>query len=113
MFRYVDKNLAYGCAEMAALDRVGIGVGIGQPVPLDVYRESHHLLALGGSIGMRGSIKQETWGRRGEQHLKMRMDFLDVSAPYFAAGFSFVLWREAPRGQHGGGGSRRLSIARS
>ncbi|XP_011175565.2 polypyrimidine tract-binding protein 1 isoform X15 [Solenopsis invicta] len=78
MFRYVNKNLAFGCAEMAAFDRVGIGVGIGQPVPLDVYRESHHLLALGGSIGMRGSIKHETWGRRGEQHLKMRMDFLDV-----------------------------------
>ncbi|XP_011877553.1 PREDICTED: polypyrimidine tract-binding protein 1 isoform X4 [Vollenhovia emeryi] len=80
MFRFVNKNVAIGSAEMAALDRVGVGVGIGvvgQPVPLDVYRESHHLLALGGAIGMRGSIKHETWGRGGS-HLRMRMDFLDV-----------------------------------
>ncbi|KAG5327453.1 PTBP1 protein, partial [Pseudoatta argentina] len=48
-----------------------------KPVPLDVYRESHHLLALGGSVGMRGSIKHETWGRGGS-HLRMRMDFLGV-----------------------------------
>ncbi|KAG5335471.1 PTBP1 protein, partial [Acromyrmex heyeri] len=84
MFRFVNKNLAVGSAEMAAVDRVGVGVGVGvgigvvgQPVPLDVYRESHHLLALGGSVGMRGSIKHETWGRGGS-HLRMRMDFLDV-----------------------------------
>ncbi|KAG5316528.1 PTBP1 protein, partial [Acromyrmex insinuator] len=80
MFRFVNKNLAIGSAEMAAVDRIGVGVGIGvvgQPVPLDVYRESHHLLALGGSVGMRGSIKHETWGRGGS-HLRMRMDFLDV-----------------------------------
>lgn len=91
---------------MAAVDRVGVGVGIGlvgQPVPLDVYRESHHLLALGGSIGMRGSIKHETWGRTGS-HLRMRMDFLDVStllAPRLSVAASrcaprFVLSREAP-----------------
>lgn len=81
MFRFVNKNLAVGSAEMAAVGRVGVGVGIGvvgQPVPLDVYRESHHLLALGGAIGMRGSIKHETWGRDGP-HLRMRMDFLNVS----------------------------------
>ena len=87
MFRFVNKNLAVGSAEMAAMDRIGVGVGIGvvgQPVPLDVYRESHHLLALGGSVGMRGSIKHETWGREGS-HLRMRMDFLDVSiTPYLA-----------------------------
>ncbi|XP_025075389.1 uncharacterized protein LOC112552966 [Pogonomyrmex barbatus] len=81
MFRFVNKNLVVGSAEMAAVDRVGVGIGVvGQPVPLDVYRESHHLLALGGSVGMRGSIKHETWDRRGP-HLRMRMDFLDVSPP--------------------------------
>lgn len=89
MFRFVNKNLAVarGSAEMATVDRVGVGLGIGigvgvvgQPVPFDVYRESHHLLALGGAIGMRGSIKHETWDRRGS-HLRMRMNFLDVSTP--------------------------------
>ncbi|XP_071632721.1 polypyrimidine tract-binding protein 2 isoform X1 [Temnothorax longispinosus] len=77
MFRLVNKSL--GSADMTAVDRLGVGIGVvGQPpVPFDVYRESHHLLALGGSIGMRGSIKHETWARGGS-HLRMRMDFLDV-----------------------------------
>ncbi|KAL0126763.1 hypothetical protein PUN28_005258 [Cardiocondyla obscurior] len=61
---------------MAAVDRVGLGY-VGHPVPLDVYRESHHLLALNGAIGMRGSIKHETWARA-SSHLRMRMDYLDV-----------------------------------
>jgi len=76
MFRFVNKSLAVGSAEMATVD----GVVVGQPVPLDagVYRESHHLLALDGSMGMRGSVKHEAWGGRGS-HLRMRMDFLDVS----------------------------------
>ncbi|KAL0126764.1 hypothetical protein PUN28_005258 [Cardiocondyla obscurior] len=76
MLRFVNKNLAIGSAEMAAVDRVGLGY-VGHPVPLDVYRESHHLLALNGAIGMRGSIKHETWARA-SSHLRMRMDYLDV-----------------------------------
>ncbi|XP_072758300.1 polypyrimidine tract-binding protein 2 isoform X13 [Anoplolepis gracilipes] len=64
-------------AEVGRNIEVGI---VEQPVPrtsFDVYRESHHLLALGGSIGMRSSLKHETWGRRGS-HLRMCVDFLGV-----------------------------------
>lgn len=66
---------------MAEVGRdIGVGV-VEQPAPrtsFDVYRESHHLLALEGSIGMRSSLKHETWDRRGS-HLRMCVDFLGVS----------------------------------
>jgi len=79
MFRFINENLLVGSMEMAT---VGRDVGVEQPVPRtshDVYRgESHHLLALGGSMSMRSSLKHETWGRRGS-HLRMYMDFFGVS----------------------------------
>lgn len=81
MFRFINKNLVVGSVEMAEVDRdIGVGV-VEQPVPrspFDVYRESHHLLTLAGSIGMRSSLKHETWGRRGS-HLRMCVDLLGVS----------------------------------
>ncbi|XP_019884579.1 polypyrimidine tract-binding protein 1 isoform X4 [Camponotus floridanus] len=80
MFRFINKNLVVGSVEMAEVGRdIGVGV-VEQPVPrspFDVYRESHHLLALGGSIGMRNSLKYETWGRRGS-HLRMCVDLFGV-----------------------------------
>ncbi|XP_067214969.1 polypyrimidine tract-binding protein 2 isoform X2 [Linepithema humile] len=78
-FRFINKNPAVGSVEMAAVVR-DTGVGVEQPVPrtpLDVYRESHHLLALGRSIAMRSSFKHETWDRR-STHLRVYMDFLGV-----------------------------------
>ncbi|XP_026827426.1 polypyrimidine tract-binding protein 1 isoform X3 [Ooceraea biroi] len=79
MFRFINKNLLIGSVEMAT---VGPDVGVEHPVPRiphDIYRgESHHLLALhGGSMGMRGSLKHETWGRRGS-HLRMYVDLFGV-----------------------------------
>lgn len=89
MFRFINKNLTVGSAEMADVSRdIGVGV-VGQPVPhtsFDIYRESHHLLALGGSIGMRSSLKHETWGRRGS-HLRMCVDFLGVSLSFLSLSF--------------------------
>ncbi|GAB1859604.1 Polypyrimidine tract-binding protein 1 isoform X10 [Camponotus japonicus] len=80
MFRFINKNLVVGSVEMAEVGRdIGVGV-VEQPVSrssFDVYRESHHLLTLAGSIGMRSSLKHETWGRRGS-HLRMCVDLLGV-----------------------------------
>lgn len=76
MFRFINKNLMVGSVEMAT---VGRDVAIEQPVPYDVYHgEPHHLLALGGSMSMRSSLKHETWDGRGS-HLRMYVDFFDVS----------------------------------
>lgn len=80
MFRFVNKSLLLGNVEMATM---GCDVGVEQPVvpriPHDVCRgEPHHLLALGGSMSMRGSVKHETWDRRGS-HLSFCVDFFGVS----------------------------------
>ncbi|KAL6433034.1 hypothetical protein ACFW04_006372 [Cataglyphis niger] len=90
MFRFINKNLAVGNAEIADMScDIGVGV-VGQLMPrtsFDVYRESH-LLALGGSIDMRSSLKHEMWGKR-DSHLKMCVDFLGVSLSFHS--FSCIL----------------------
>lgn len=96
-FRFINKNPAVGSVEMAAVAR-DTGVGVEQPVPrtpLDVYRESHHLLALGRSIAMRSSLKHETWDKRGT-HLRVYMDFLGVSLPLSFAFYSSLFRNVVP-----------------
>lgn len=89
MLRFINKNIVFGSVEMAAVMARDNGGGsfVEQPVPFDTCRESHHLLTLDGSTGMRSSnLKQETCCGRGSR-VRMCVDLLGVS---FCCYFCFL-----------------------